>query len=403
MNSEKAKPSLAAAAARGQRNSTGEIAVLSFETRTPALPLVIPGNGNESEMGQEQAAALGKRPLERFRSAAFSLFAFAPASYIEPRLFMDAQPINYHGEFLKSPHHAGLGLLTLGLGFVSGAALPLVIGGTLYALGWVYLPDLSLFRRWVDHRHQAAQHAEEMKKVAEFVQRRDALVASLSTHCREQYRNLAEVCRDIEVASADSPLAVGASGTDPRLRKLDELMWTYLRLLGIEESLERFLETERREDLPKLIKDAEQEVAVLSSDVETLKTKGVSPALETRQRYLGSRMERLEVLRKRQQRIDQARENLALVISEQERLDQQIKLIRADAVATKNADALTARIDATVEHLDQTNKWLSELDEFKDLVGDMPATEMRVGFDTTAAPPVIEQPMQRARKQKEKA
>ena len=81
-----------------------------------------------------------------------------------------------------------------------------------------------------------------------------------------------------------------------------------------------------------------------------------------------------------------AQANLALVVSEQERLDQQIKLIRADAVATKNAEILTARIDATVEHLDQTNKWLSEMDEFKDLVGDMPSTELRVGYQASAAP-----------------
>jgi hypothetical protein len=101
-------------------------------------------------------------------------------------------------------------------------------------------------------------------------------------------------------------------------------------------------------------------------------------------------LERLEVLRKRQQRLEQAQENLALVVSEQERLDQQIKLIRADAVATKNAEALTARIDATVEHLDQTNKWLSELDEFKDLVADMPATERRVGYASSAPPPLPE-------------
>jgi hypothetical protein len=46
------------------------------------------------------------------------------------------------------------------------------------------------------------------------------------------------------------------------------------------------------------------------------------------------------------------------------------------------------------------------LDEFKDLVGDMPATEMRVGFDPITPPPVIEQAAPKARagvKQKEKA
>ncbi len=302
---------------------------------------------------------------------------------------MDEQPPNYRREFLKSPQHITFGLLTLGAGFMSGMLLPLIAGATLYTLGWLYLPDMPFFRRWVDRRQDAAKRAEEMQKVADFVKRRDTLIGLLSSERRERYSRLAEVCRNIETASADNLLAAADPATDPRLRKLDELMWTYLRLLGIEESLEQFLETERRENLPAILKDAEAETARLTAEVDALKAKGSNAALESKQRYLGSRMDRLEVLRKRQQRIAQAQENLALVVSEQERLDQQIKLIRADAVATKNAEALTARIDATVEHLDQTNKWLSELDEFKDLVADMPATEVRVGYDATTPPPII--------------
>jgi hypothetical protein len=301
---------------------------------------------------------------------------------------MEPPAPNYRREFLKSPHHIAFGVLTLGLGFLSAEWLPLIAGGTFYTLGWLYLPDLGFFRRWVDRRHADARRAEELKKIAEFVQRREALLSSLSQARRERYRQLAGVCRDIERASADNPLASADPATDPRLRKLDELMWTCLRLLGIEESLERFLETERREDVPGLLREAEAEVARLTAEVEALKTKP-GAALDNKQRFLNSRLDRLEVLRKRQQRMEQARENLALVVSEQERLDQQIKLIRADAVAARNTEALTARIDATVEHLDQTNKWLSELDEFKDLVGDMPATETRVGYQAAAAPPPI--------------
>ncbi len=304
---------------------------------------------------------------------------------------MDESAPNYRAEFLKSPHHAALGLVTLGLGFLSANLLGLIAGATLYALGWIYLPDLPFFRRWVDRRHEAEKRAAEMQKINDFIRRRDALLDSLSPSRREKYNRLAGVCHDIETASTDSPLASADPATDPRLRKLDELMWTYLRLLGIEESLERFLETERRDDLPALLKDADAEANRLTTEVEGLKDKGDTGVLEIRQRYLGSRLERLEVLRKRQQRLLQAQENLALVVSEQERLDQQIKLIRADAVATKNADALTARIDATVEHLDQTNKWISELDEFKDLVADMPSTEMRVGYASTAPPPLVAQ------------
>ena len=305
---------------------------------------------------------------------------------------MDQQAPNYHSEFFKSPHHAALGLLTLGLGFLTAQLLPLIVGVTLYTLGWIYLPDMPFFRRWVDKRREAANRAEEMEKVAGFVQRRESLVESLTPERRARYRRLSGVCRDIEAAGAEDLLASSDPATDPRLRKLDELMWTFLRLLGIEESLGRFLETERSENVPDLLKEAQAQADRLTAEVEALKAKGDSSNLEARQRYLGSRLERLEVLRKRQQRSEQAESNLALVVSEQERLEQQIKLLRADAVATKNAEGLTARIDATVQHLDQTNKWLSELDEFKDLVPDLPNTELRVGYETTpgaTTPPVI--------------
>lgn len=305
---------------------------------------------------------------------------------------MEEQPPSYRSEFFRSPHHAALALVTLGLGFLSAQIIGLLAGVTAYALGWVYLPDMGFFQRWVDRRRESAKRAEDAKKISEFVARRDALLSSLSSSRRDRYNRLAAVCRDIEIASSDSPLAAADPSTDPRLRKLDELMWTYLRLLGIEESLEQFLETERREDLPGIISEAETEATRLTAEVDALKAKGANSGLETKQRYLGSRLERLEVLRKRQQRIQQAQENLALVVSEQDRLDQQIKLIRADAVATKNAEALTARIDATVEHLDQTNKWLSELDEFKDLVADMPATELRVGYSAAVPPPISAAP-----------
>lgn len=312
---------------------------------------------------------------------------------------MEEQPANYHGEFLKSPHHVWLGLLTLGCGFLSAQVLGLIAGATAYALGWIYLPDLPVFRRWVDRRRETAQRTAALNLVAEFVQRREKLLASLSRSRCERYGALAEVCRNIEAASADSPLASADPATDPRLRKLDELMWTFLRLLSIEESLERFLETERREELPRVVKEAEQEAARLSAQVDELKAKGEA-GFEAKQRLLGSRLERLEVLRKRLQRIEQAQANLALVVSEQERLDQQIKLVRADAVATKNAETLTARIDATVEHLDQTNKWLAEMDEFKDLVGDLPATEVRVGFERPVPPPLPEFELERQRKER---
>jgi hypothetical protein len=301
---------------------------------------------------------------------------------------MDDQQPNYIKEFLKSPHHVWLGLLTLGTGFLLASPLPLIAGVTAYALGWIYLPDMGLFRKWIDRRNESQRRTAAMAQVEEFLKRRESLLAALAPARRARYLELANVCRDIESATSESALATQDPTTDPRLRKLDELMWTYLRLLGIEESLERFLETERREDLPLVVQEAEGEANLLAQEIDALKAKGGGSAPDAKQRLLSSRRERLDVLRKRVERVNTAGENLALVKSEQERLVEQIKLVRADAVAAKNAETLTARIDATVEHLDQTNKWISEMDEFKDMVGDMPATEYRIGYGAMNASPI---------------
>lgn len=315
---------------------------------------------------------------------------------------MDSQPPRYRREFFKSPHHAWLGLLTLGAGLIVGAdyRIALLAAPAAYALGWVYLPDMGFFRRWVDRRRQSAQQAIGLAEAAEFLKKRDELLARLSTPRRQHYHALTAVCRDIEQASGEQSLSPGEPQFDPRLRKIDELMWTHLRMLTIAESLDRFLETERRDNVPALLKEAEEEAVALTAEFDALKAKETSaPLLEPKERLLSSRLERLNVLRKRVQRIEQAQANLQLVIAEQERLEQQIKLIRADAIASKNTETLTARIDATVEHLDQTNKWLAEMDEFKDLVGEMPVTPVRLGYESKAAsmPPRLPQAPGRVR------
>jgi chemotaxis protein histidine kinase CheA len=311
---------------------------------------------------------------------------------------MADQPTSYRGEFFKSPHHAALALVTLGGGFILGSSFPLalVLGATAYVLGWIYMPDMPFFLRWVDRRGQAVENAAAQAEVAKFVQQRDNLIASLTSASRSHYEALAAVCRDIESASADTPLSPDNPDEDPRLRKLDELMWTFLRLLSIEDSLKEFLETERREDVPTIVKNAEAEMAQLSAEFEALKKKGTSVAiLDPKERLIDSKLERLDVLHKRQERIQQAQSNLELVISEEERLEQQVKLIRADTLASKNADTLSARIDATVEHLDQTNKWLSEMSDFRDMVGEMPDSPKRIGY-AAAVPPKISQSSARA-------
>ncbi len=280
---------------------------------------------------------------------------------------------SYLGQFWRSRANLWLALATLGLGFASGEALGLVIGGALYVLGLIYLPDTAWFKKQVDDQAGADLQAEERAQREQSGRQRAQLLAALSTARKTRYDQLLAVCRDVTAATATAPGDDVALSQETRLGKLEELQWTFLRLLSIEQSLDVYLETERREQLPQLLTEAEREVETLAAEVGA---GGALPALETRRKLLQSRRERLDALRQRLERVNQARDNLELARSEQERLVEQVKLIRADALANKNAEALTARIDLSIEHLAETNKWLTELAEFKDLTGLPPSLPM---------------------------
>jgi hypothetical protein len=285
-------------------------------------------------------------------------------------------------EFFKSPHHASLGLAAVACA-ATGEPLGAIAGAVIYVLGWVYLPDMGFFRRWVERKHEAAAAALEAGELASFQARRDAALAELTPSRRQRYAELAQVSVAIEknIGAAD----------DPRVRKLEELMWTYLRLLGMEQSLERFLEIESRENVPKLLAEATEEFTRLQAEVEDLRAKN-SPSLSARERLLESRGDLVETLKKRSEFLGQAHAHRELVLAEQERLDQQVKLLRADTMAAASPAAVSARIDATVEQLEATKMWLREMDQFRSLMNEPKLPAQRVGFGTArpqAEPPPL--------------
>lgn len=288
---------------------------------------------------------------------------------------------SYRRAFLRSRTHLWLALGTLGLGFASGEPLGLIVGLVAYLLGHIYLPDTASFRRSIDGKARSAEEQASRARDAAFAAQRNALMASLSDERRARHDALSKVCRDISAASEEPANDALALSAETRLRKLDELLWTYLRLLTIEQSLEVYLETERREQLSSMLASVEAEVATLEKELATAPKGG---ATETRAKLLTSKRDRLDALRQRAERVAQARANVELARSEQERLVEQAKLIRADAVAHKNAEALGARIDLSIEHLAETNRWLAELAEFKDLTHQMPSVSPGVFLKSTA-------------------
>jgi hypothetical protein len=295
---------------------------------------------------------------------------------------------NFFKRFLKSPLHLWLAGLTLGVGFLSANVVIFGVCVGLYILGWVHLPDTAMYQKWVKrHLDGLAQQADNAK-IQAFIARRTSLISQLSRERRSRYQDLGNVCQEIIKATQDNNQI---EGDDPRLRKLDELMWTFLRLLVMEGSLEGFIQTESQEGLPEEVATCKSEVADLEKQIAAMPAGG---NVAIKQRLLDSKKEKLAALVKRQTRLEEATDNQTLVASEQERLVEQIKLLRSDAIASRNTDALTDRINATVDHLNETNKLISEMDQFKDLVADdLPVTSARLGFATTTAaepPPILD-------------
>ena len=280
-------------------------------------------------------------------------------------------------DFLTSPHHATLGLVALAC-VASAVPLAAIAGGVAYVLGWVYLPDMPLFTRWREKKATAALEAARQAELGDFAMQRDAMLLQLLGGRPMRHANFVKTCQQV------------AMGQDPRARKLEEMQWTYLRLLTIEQSLEIFLEGERRDGVPLLLREATEEVEALEHEVAALKTEN-SPALTAKERLLESRRSRLDVLRQRAERITEAQSNHELASAELDRLDEQIKLIRADAIASKNAGNISSRIDSTFEHLAQTNRWLSDMDRFRDQLGDVPEGGMGVRSPLAAPPEMAKQ------------
>ena len=254
--------------------------------------------------------------------------------------------------FAKSPHHAWLGLLTLGAGVATLSGIGMIAGAAVYALGWIYLPDSRLFKNWLAARKQGDDGA----KLREFLFQRRQIYDSLRTSTRTRYDSLAA---EIESLQADFH-------RDPRLNpeivrqrseRLSNLAWTYLRLLHTGEMLDRFVETENPADLEAKIAAMEKDVAAIAPGSRA----GLAESMQSRLTSLRSRLEKRRG----------AEESRELTASEQERIAELVKLFRADHLSNRDAGALSHEIDGAAVQLDRTNDWLRGL-EFDTSPADVP-------------------------------
>ncbi len=266
--------------------------------------------------------------------------------------------------FAKSPHHAWLGLLTLGAGLSSLSGIGIVAGAAAYALGWIYLPDSRLFKNWLAKRKQGDDGA----KLRDFLYRRRQIYDALRAPARARYDRLAAEIGELQEDFTRDP-RLNAEILRQRSERLSNLAWTYLRLLHTGEMLDRFIETEDPRELEGKIAGMKQELGAIAPGEKA----GLAESIRSRLESLEARLEK---------RLG-AEESRALTASEQERIAELVKLFRADHLASRDAGALSHEIDGAAVQLDRTRDWLRGL-EFDTSPADIPeelaaAAPLKVG------------------------
>jgi hypothetical protein len=286
--------------------------------------------------------------------------------------------INFTREFIKSKTNIVIALSTLGLGFMCGEWYTLVLGIIIYGLSIMFIPEMPWFKNKITNEYQEIEKENNEKEKQVLIEKRNLQLSTLQPTRKDKYYSLAETCSKIEENTDNS-----SQEYESIFRKLEELLSTYLKLLIIEQSLQLFVESEKKEDIESCLKDSQKELLDIEKEKLNIQKDPLSSPmqLESKQKLFDSKQDKIAILNQRKNKLEQAKTNIEIVLSELDRLEQQIKLIRSDSIATRNTDALTNKIDVSIEQINQTNKWLGEMQDFKDVVGDDCQTQSkRIGF-----------------------
>lgn len=257
--------------------------------------------------------------------------------------------------FLRSPHHAWLALLTIGAGLATAGVPGLIAGAAAYGLGWVFLPDSRLFKRWAAKRAHEKRAGSASETAEDFIKRREEIYRRLSAENRRAYDEIAASAEAIR-GSFES------EGDRNQLGRLGQLVWTHLRLLLTKETLTNFLETESSAAIDRQLESLDKELVDLQGRLRELEEAGRPDDVSGVQRVLQSKESRLESLRTHREYVRKAEDDLALTRAEIDRIYDAIRLIKADLVARGDPNALAAEIDRSTSHFTHTRDWLRDLE-----------------------------------------
>lgn len=227
-------------------------------------------------------------------------------------------------------------------------ALPLVGAAELLYLG--ALTSTRRFRAAVDAR----AHAERGGAGAPPQALAD-LLSALDPPARARFERLRARCADMQsLAQGVRGRGSGEGGADAiRTPALDRLLWAFLRLLGANQALQRFL--------------AATDEAALGRDIEELKAKRARAEERKDERLTRALADAISTAELRLENHAKAHSNAEFVSVELDRIEGKIQAVAELAVSHQDADQISSQVDSVAASMAHTEQAIREIDQITGL------------------------------------
>jgi hypothetical protein len=222
--------------------------------------------------------------------------------------------------------------------------LPLVAAGELIYLGG--LVAVPRFRDAVD-----SDVAFKARAVTEGAQQPAVpvieMLAQLSGEAQQRFAALRKRCREMRsIAQAARPADTGPEATDLWTPALDRLLYGFLRLLGQQNALQRFLKSTTE---PERLQELKKKLAAAQTSGD--------------ERMIRSLQESVTISEQRLENYRNAVKNAEFAGLELDRVEAKIQALIETAANRQDSNLLSSQVDAAAESMHRTEATLNQLQQ----------------------------------------
>lgn len=254
---------------------------------------------------------------------------------------MAEEGISYAREALLHPWNLVfllVAMVTVLLAGMVDSTLPQVFLMFAAALELLYLgtmPRNERFQRAVRSRKARAQHRppsqqDLVRQLTKVSQRRYVKFRNLEKNIRDNYKRMPYTSQGI---------------LDAHLKKIDDLLNSYLNLLLKMERYDRFTQQSTEREVVGNIESLRAEIESEPPRIRAIKEK------------------RLDILRKRLDRFKKAHENLAVIQAQLDTIEDVTKYIHEQSFTMRNPDEVTFQLDTLIAEVEETQATVTEMDD----------------------------------------